>query len=278
MGRNQRALSFPRMSRSKLLSRRRQGAPRGTRRHACLRNFSRRSPTLRFSRVTSGPDVSRAGGQAKEVARGLQARVACSRSCHAGADAASPDVTAGFAGSPEPEGVAALARWRLQRLNGWREALADAAAGTLPSDAETGKLAAGLCDIVVRDAAVIAMVPGRLEVAQALCEDPTTPGVREALSVMIAAGEGGAAARAQVSALVALTEHVASLCDEGVAPALTLAGLALWWSGDDSSCRARHCVRARGPTGLSFGGTRGVRSRRPHAARLDCRRIVRISD
>lgn len=140
----------------------------------------------------------------------------------------------------DSERPAALARWRLEKLDAWRTALSLAATGTLPSDAETGKLAAGLCDIVVRDAAVISMVPGRGDVANALCKDPAAPGVREALSVMIAAEDAVRPREADVSALVALSEHVASLCDEGASPALTLAGLALWWNGDDST--AHHVI------------------------------------
>lgn len=128
-----------------------------------------------------------------------------------------------------------LARWRRGKLDEWRTALVAAAAGTSPSDAQTGRIAAGLCDIVVRDAVVISMVPGRSEVANALCEDPSAPGVQDALSVMIAAADAVRPAEADVRALVTLAEHVASLCDEGAAPAWTLAGLALWWSGDDST-------------------------------------------
>ena len=146
-------------------------------------------------------------------------------------------------GRPDPgnsERREALARWRRRRLDVWRAALAEAARGTFPSDAETGKLAAGLCDIVVRDAAVISMVPGRSVVANALCDDPSAPGVREALSVMIAAEAAVRPRDTDIAAVVALAEHVASLSDEGAAPALTLAGLALWWSGDDSS--AGHAI------------------------------------
>jgi len=154
-------------------------------------------------------------------------------------------------GPPEPRDPsrsAALASWRRERLDDWRDSLSRAAAGILPGDAETGKLAAGLMDIVVRDAAVISMVPGRGEVANALCTDPATPGVREALSVMIAAEDAMRPLDEEVSALVTLAEHVASLCDEGVAPALTLAGLALWWSGDDSTAAyAIACALAAQP-------------------------------
>ena len=148
----------------------------------------------------------------------------------------------------EFERQAAVTRWRREKLDGWRIALSEVASGRLPSDADTGKLAAGLCDVVVRDAAVISMVPGRSEVADSLCRDPSTPGVRESLAVMIAAEDAIRPQAADVSALVALAEHVASLCDEGVAPALTLAGLALWWSGDDSTAdHAIACALAAQP-------------------------------
>lgn len=143
---------------------------------------------------------------------------------------------------------AGLAQWRRVKLDAWRSALEDALEGVLPTDAEAGKIAAGLCDIVVRDAAVISMVPGRQDVANALCEDAAAQGVREALSVMIAAKDAVQPRAEQVVALVSLAEHVASLCDEGAAPALTLAGLALWWAGDDSGAdHAISCALAHEP-------------------------------
>lgn len=130
---------------------------------------------------------------------------------------------------------AALPQWRRTKLDAWRLALAKAGEGVLPTDAEAGKIAAGLRDIVVRDAAVISMVPGRHDVANALCDDAAADGVREALAVMIAAQDAVQPRAAEVAALVTLAQHIASLCDEGAAPALTLAGLALWWAGDDSA-------------------------------------------
>ena len=177
----------------------------------------------------------RAPGDRRKSARAAFKRAWRARATAQQARGAGRDMTGGSVDPSEPERRAALAHWRLEKLNGWRDALAQAAAGILPGDAETGKLAAGLSDIVVRDAAVISMVPGRLDVANALCDDPATPGVREALSVMIAADDAVQPREADVLALVALAEHVASLCDEAIAPALTLAGLALWWSGDDST-------------------------------------------
>ena len=177
----------------------------------------------------------RALGDRRKSARAAFKRAWRARATAQQARGAGREMTGGAVDPREPECRAALAHWRLDKLNGWRDARAQATAGILPSDAETGKLAAGLSDIVVRDAAVISMVPGRRDVANALCEDPATPGVREALSVMIAAEDAVQPREADVLALVALAEHVASLCDEAIAPALTLAGLALWWSGDDST-------------------------------------------
>jgi hypothetical protein len=188
-----------------------------------------------------GPDdlrqtrAHRAPGDRRKSARAAFKRAWRARATAQAVRGGERDLAGGSVDPLEPERRAALARWRLEKLNGWRDALAQAAAGIMPSDAETGKLAAGLSDIVVRDAAVISMVPGRREVANALCEDPATPGVREALSVMIAAEAAVQPREADVLALVTLAEHVASLCDEAIAPALTLAGLALWWSGDDST-------------------------------------------
>ena len=127
------------------------------------------------------------------------------------------------------------ARWRTRQLVAWRGALERAREGELPTDVETGKLAAGLRDVVVRDAAVIDMVPGRGAVAEALCGDPGARGVREALSVMINEENAARPDPAAVAAIVTIVDHVAWLCGAHAAPGFTLAGLAQWWSGDDAS-------------------------------------------
>lgn len=132
----------------------------------------------------------------------------------------------------------AAIRWRAARLEAWRRAVGAAIGGVLPSDPDTGKLAAGLWDLAVRDAAVVDMVPGRLEVAEALCADPGAPGVREALSVMINQHDGKRPDPATVRGIVTLADHIAWVCGDRAAPALTLAGLALWWSGDDMAAEA----------------------------------------
>ncbi len=198
-----------------------------------------------FKVVTHGsrePSAPLAAGDRRKRARAAFQRATRARAtaqlAHQGAGTGEgPSGAGGLRVSGGPE---AVARWRLAKLDGWRNALAHAATGELPSDAEAGKLAAGLCDIVVRDAAVISMIPGREGVGNALCADPATAGVREALSVMIAAENSVRPRQEDIRALVVLAEHVASLSDEGAAPALTLAGLALWWSGDDSM--ARHVI------------------------------------
>jgi len=126
-------------------------------------------------------------------------------------------------------------RWRVRQLEAWRDALERARDGELPTDAQTGRLAAGLSDVVVRDAAVIDMIPGRGDVADALCGDPGALGVREALSAMITKENAVRADPATVAAIWVIADHVMWLCDAHAAPVLTLAGLAQWWSGDDAS-------------------------------------------
>ena len=125
-----------------------------------------------------------------------------------------------------------LASWRRSRLDEWRECLAMVAAARVPADATVGALSAGLRDVVVRDAIVVDMVPGQATLANLLCRDPGANGVRQALSAIIGAENPVAPDRRDLAALVRLADRVVWLdSDEGV-PALTLAGLALWWAGD----------------------------------------------
>jgi len=126
-------------------------------------------------------------------------------------------------------------QWRARQLEVWRDALARACDGELPADAQTGRLAAGLCDVVVRDAVVIDMIPGRGAVAEALCVDPGARGVREALSAMITEENAVRADPTTVAAIGVMADHIVWLCDVHSAPVVTLAGLAQWWSGDDAS-------------------------------------------
>jgi hypothetical protein len=133
-----------------------------------------------------------------------------------------------------------LVRWRRQRLAAWRTALENTANGNLPSDAEAGKLAAGLRDVAVRDAIVIDLVPGEGSVAESLCVDPSAPGVREALSAMLLPASAIAPHVGMLDALERLATHIAWLCPHDVAPAMTVLGLARWWHGDESG--AAHAI------------------------------------
>ncbi|MCB2413852.1 DUF4192 domain-containing protein [Demequina sp. TTPB684] len=125
-------------------------------------------------------------------------------------------------------------RWRTQRLEAWRRAVAAMCEGDTPSDAELGKIAAGLRDVVVRDAIVVDMVPGEGSVADALCVDPSAAGVREALAVMLLPASAVAPRPLMVAALEELASVLLWLCPEEIAPAMTLVGLARWWRGDES--------------------------------------------
>ncbi|WP_291382500.1 DUF4192 domain-containing protein [Demequina sp.] len=138
-----------------------------------------------------------------------------------------------------------IVRWRQQRLEAWRVALGEAADGRLPTDADVGKLGAGLRDVAVRDAIVIDLVPGKGSVAESLCVDPSAPGVREALAVMLLPASAVAPHAGLVDALERLASHVTWLCPRDIAPAMTVLGLARWWHGDESG--AAHAV------GLALG-------------------------
>lgn len=130
--------------------------------------------------------------------------------------------------------------WRQQRLQAWRRALHQMATGAEPTDAEIGKLAAGLRDVGVRDAIVIDLVPGEGRVAEALCTDASAPGVKEALAVMLVPATAVAPQPATVEALERLVHHLAWLCPRDRAPAMTVLGLMRWWHGDESG--AAHAI------------------------------------
>lgn len=130
--------------------------------------------------------------------------------------------------------------WRQQRLEAWRHALQQVATGAEPTDATVGKLAAGLRDVSVRDAIVIDLVPGQSGVAEALCADPSAPGVREALAAMLLPASAVAPQASAVRALEELVQHLAWLCPRHLAPAMTVLGLMRWWHGDESG--AAHAV------------------------------------
>ena len=133
-----------------------------------------------------------------------------------------------------------MAGWRQQRLDAWRSALARVAEGVLPSDPDVGKLAAGLRDVVVRDAIVIDLVPGEGSVADALCVDPAVAPVRQALEVMLLPASAIAPHARLLAGLETLAAHVTWLCPADTAPVMTVLGLARWWQGDESG--AAHAI------------------------------------
>lgn len=133
-----------------------------------------------------------------------------------------------------------LGVWRRARLDEWRACLAAARGARTPSDDAIGALSAGLRDVVVRDAVVIDMVPGQAALAELLCADPSATGVREALSAIIGAENPVAPDRGELIALVRLSDRVTWLAGDRSVPALTLAGLALWWGGDSTA--AAHAI------------------------------------
>ena len=131
-------------------------------------------------------------------------------------------------------------RWRGERFEAWRRALAAAHHGALPTDAEAGKLAAGLRDIVVRDACVVDLIPGQGEVADALCEGRSSASVRDALAAILTPQCAVAPDPRQLVALTALCEHLAWIRPQALAPSMTLVGLARWWNGDEAT--AAHAI------------------------------------
>lgn len=125
------------------------------------------------------------------------------------------------------------AAWRVRRLAEWRDALDAARAGRSLTEAAAGRLAAGLRDVSVRDAAVVDMVPGQAHVADRLCETEEGLGVRESLAAMVTIDDAVAPVTGTIDAVVQVAAQVALWCEDDVAPALTIAGVGQWWAGNE---------------------------------------------
>jgi hypothetical protein len=165
------------------------------------------------ARIPAAPEPAR-----RAAARARRRRAAT----HAKAVATGPD---------------AVARWRLEQLALWRRLVAGATAapGVGPAPALLGRLEAGLADRRVRDAVLVALLPGTGTLAEraltraGLDEDGE---VRDAVGRLVdpaTADAPGDDVRPAESVLEAVVAHGRR---RGQAPALTLLGLLAWWRGD----------------------------------------------
>lgn len=137
------------------------------------------------------------------------------------------------------EGAAALEQWRRDGVAAWRRAVAeqlDRDGG--PTAAALGRLEAGLADLRVRDAVLVALVPGQGDLPER-CVTGERPGAEDdaalgrALALVVDPLDGVPAPPAATRVHEAVLEAVVAHGERGgQAPAATLLGLLAWWRGD----------------------------------------------
>ena len=137
------------------------------------------------------------------------------------------------------EGAAALERWRRDGVAAWRRAVGeqlDRDGG--PTAAALGRLEAALTDLRVRDAVLVALVPGQGDLPERCVrgERPCTEddaALGRALALVVDPLDGVPAPPAATRVHEAVLEAVVAHGERGgQAPAATLLGLLAWWRGD----------------------------------------------
>lgn len=142
------------------------------------------------------------------------------------------------------------ARLRAEGLALVRRALADAAGGDGPAPADLGAVAATLADPWVRDAVLLALVPGSGPVPERLALHGTDPRADELLSRLVSGSAGPALApdtdllEQGERLLTAVVRHVPG---RGSAHALAVLAWLSWWRGDGA--RAVSCAERALATG-----------------------------
>lgn len=137
------------------------------------------------------------------------------------------------------EGPAAQQRWRAAAVAAWRRAV-DEQRNRLggPTAAALGRVEAGLADLRVRDAVLVALVPGQggLPERYVVGERPDSADdddLARAVALLVDPRRGVPAPPAATRWHEAVLEAVVAHGDrERQAPALTLLGLLAWWRGD----------------------------------------------
>lgn len=157
---------------------------------------------------------------------------------------------------PASAGPAQAHQWRLRGLEVWRCQVADvgvAASGpwdaadaagvaplrfgstspVLPPPTAVGKLLAALDDVLVRDAVLLAFVPGAERVADRIVAGDTAADVGNALEAIIDPVRGTRPDPERTGPARLVLEHlVAHAPRRGHAPTLTLLAVLAWWEGD----------------------------------------------
>lgn len=172
------------------------------------------------------------------------------------------------------DGPGALARWRLASLAAWRELVAPdvdgAVRGGTSRAALLGRVEAGLDDRRVRDAVLVALLPGTgtlPERALAHAGPAEDAELRGAMSLLVDPATGRAPGPGADVARDVLQEVVAHGRRSAQAPATTLLATLAWWRGDgaraavlleralgdDPTYRLAHLMRTTVEAGLAPG-------------------------
>lgn len=129
--------------------------------------------------------------------------------------------------------------WRTDSVRAWRRAVAEAADTRAPAGgAALGRLEAGLADARVRDAVLVALVPGtgtlpERSVLGARTSPEADAGLADALALVMDPAVGVRPPTAATRVHERVLERVVAHGERGrQAPALTLLALLAWWRGD----------------------------------------------
>jgi hypothetical protein len=139
-------------------------------------------------------------------------------------------------------GPEALASWRLDSVGAWREVVRRQSAPDGPGPrVPWGRLEAGLDDRRVRDAVLVALVPGTGDLAErsvAAGANDVDDALGAAMAKIIDPAHALAPPEPETTSHVASLEGVVAHGRAGArAPALTLLGLLSWWRGDGARAR-----------------------------------------
>ncbi len=137
------------------------------------------------------------------------------------------------------EGAGAVERWRTDSVAAWRRAVdeqLDRPAGA--TAAALGRLEAGLADARVRDAVLVALVPGQGDLPERCVRGERIRGeddadLGRAVALVVDPRSGVAAPPSATRLHEAVLEAVVAHGEHGRQPAaLTLLGMLAWWRGD----------------------------------------------
>jgi len=140
------------------------------------------------------------------------------------------------------QGADELQEWREQSISAWRVEVAAAQAGTTPRGASAlGRLVAALADRTVRDAVLVALVPGTGDLAERSVREDRAASSSEmaaAIGVIVDPRSAVEPPTEATEVHVRVLERVVAHGRRGQqAPSLTLLGLIAWWQGDGTRAR-----------------------------------------